>query len=89
MTKSILAVALATLCGCGGLVDSDRAVQAVEDLGFSDVRVVDRSNVFPQFDGCGEKEAAAFSVQGKNPSGKTVQVTVCCGLMFKGCTVRH
>lgn len=89
MKSIVMMLACCVLTGCGEFVEADRAVGAVEDLGFTDVRVVDRSNVFPQLYGCDKREVVAFKVEGKNPRGNTVNVTVCCGMVLKGCTVRH
>ena len=72
----------------GAFVSQDVAVRAVEALGFSDIQVTDHSWFAVGMRGCDGKDAARFTVQAKNTTGKKVGVYVCSGLVFKGATVR-
>ena len=85
----IIAV-LVVAVGCGAAVDKATAKQTAERAGFTDVQVLDKSVVAPQWqNGCGEGDAAGFAMQGKNPAGYVVNFSVCCGWPFKSCTIRY
>jgi len=76
------------LTATGYLVDEKNAVKAAEMLGMTEVVVIDRANVLVGMRGCGDQDAARFDVSAKNPKGSPVTFSVCCGWMFKGCTLR-
>ena len=61
---------------------------AVEDLGFNEVKVVDTHRFLVAFQGCGSDDSISFDVEAKNAQGRPANVTVCCGMWLKGCTVR-
>ncbi len=65
---------------------NSKAVQAAIDEGYTDVQ-----SQGVAFLGCGKDDSMITSehVLAKNSNGKTLELTVCCGLIFKGCTVRH
>ena len=77
------------MTGCGLLVSEDDAVQAAQNAGLTRVVVTDTHVFFAGFAGCAKDDAAGFDVSGVNPNGQRVEVTVCCGAVFKGCTVRY
>lgn len=90
MDKRIALLAVVgLLVGCGEMIDKNVAVQTMENAGFKDVRVTGQHGIAPGWYGCGEDDAVAFDVNGKNPAGKQVSATVCCGLVLKNCTVRY
>ncbi|MBP6945173.1 hypothetical protein KBD61_04455 [Patescibacteria group bacterium] len=90
MTKKIGLFTIASLMlGCGELVSTDRAVQAVRDDGFTNINVVEQHGVAPTLYGCDKHDAVAFEVTATNSQQRRVNLTVCCGLVFKGCTIRH
>jgi hypothetical protein len=77
--RLILCCALA-LSGC---TDSSATIRTLESAGFSDITVTGYA-----FFQCGEDDTSHTGFRAKNPSGKYVEGTVCCGLVLKGCTVR-
>ena len=83
----ICAVALG-VASCGEFVSPSVAVSAAEMAGFTNVSVVSKSGIMPEWSGCSKGDAVAFHMNGKNPIGKEVSFLVCCGLVLKGCTVR-
>jgi hypothetical protein len=74
--------------GRGACVDASTATRSLETQGYSAVRVTDRHNWFPVWNGCADGDAVAFDCAAKNPAGRDAQVTVCCGWWLKSCTVR-
>lgn len=63
-----------------------KAYQAVEDEGYTNIRE-DGTAIF----GCSEDDSILVSrnITATNSNGKDVNLAVCCGLIFKGCTIRH
>lgn len=59
------------------------AKAAVEAQGFSDVRVGE----WEAFS-CGQGDTLSRRFTAKNPAGNRVSGIVCCGMFFKGCTIR-
>lgn len=80
---------LLSVTGCGELVSSDRAIQAVRDEGFTEVNVREQHGIAPRFYGCVRGDSVAFDVTATNVQHRRVNLTVCCGLILKGCTIRH
>lgn len=74
--------------GCGFLVDEDQAVRAVNNMGFTEVRVESKHVFFLSFRGCSKNDKAGFTVVGRNPKGDIVRLLVCIGWPFKGATIR-
>jgi hypothetical protein len=89
MHLAAVVTGMGLLAGCGEMVDKDLAVQTMEKAGFKDVRVTAQHGINPTFYGCGKDDAVAFNVSAQNPTGKQVTATVCCGLVFKNCTIRY
>lgn len=65
-----------------------RARHAVENLGYTKVRVVKKGMAWGALGGCSDKDVAKFDVIGRDPSGIYRHVTVCAGVPFGGYTVR-
>lgn len=87
ITASLLAFVVA---GCGEAVSDSRAREALTDEGYTGIAIKAQHGVSPHLiGGCGEDDAVAFDASAKNSVGKIVNVTVCCGLIIKGCTIRH
>ena len=72
----------------GSCADEEQAIRAAENLGFSEVKVIEKSIWFIGFKGCSASDAALFEVVAKNPVGREVEVGVCVGWPFKGATMR-
>lgn len=79
MKRILLAFVLLASAGCHSETDFVHAVQA---QGFRGVYLTGYAWV-----GCG-RDGYGHHFVGINPAGSEVQGTVCCGLAFKGCTVR-
>jgi hypothetical protein len=77
------------LAGCGEMVDKSRAVEAMEAAGYKNVIVTDQHGLAPGWYGCGKDDAVAFDVTATNPVGARTKAVACCGLIMKGCTIRH
>jgi hypothetical protein len=67
-----------------GPPDNSKAVRAMENIGFSDVTVVNRSYVSFQ---CGRGDIVEYTVKATNARGERVTMIVCTGWL-KGATVR-
>jgi len=76
------------VAGCGAFVSEDVPVQALNDEGYTNVRVISSHWLFPRFYGCSKEDHVSFECVGERDS-KTVSLTVCSSLWFKGSTVRH
>lgn len=85
----IIMVALVFLItgACGAMTPESKAINAAEDVGYTDVTVVDKSIFFTQFLGCGKEDTARFTVRGVSPRDEVREVHVCAGVL-KGGTVR-
>ena len=66
----------------------EKAVETLRVQGFTDVKVTDTDRMFVGWSGCSDKDGVAHHATATNPRGERVTLTVCCGLWFKGCTVR-
>lgn len=70
--------------------DSIGAISAAEASGFQNVKVVSTHRfISAYFNGCDKNDWKATAMTATNPIGKTVTITVCEGLLFKGATIRH
>lgn len=83
--KKILMLSL-VLAGC--TYDPKIAIKAMEDEGYTDVKVTDTS-VWPETHGCSRGDGVAFDVTAKNIRDKEIKAVVCCGTNYKACTIRH
>ena len=83
-------VVLARLMPWGFWVSSDRAVDTMEMEGWAQVRVEARHEWAPHWiGGCDQFDTIAFEITGINAANKPSSATVCCGFIFKECTIRH
>lgn len=86
----LAAVVFGGMRGCNHPSDQ-AAVNAAENQGFTEVQVNDRHDWAVSWHGCGSDDAVAFDMSGKNPQGREVSFTMCCGTTWsngKGCTMR-
>lgn len=72
----------------GACVLKSDAIEAAENMGFTEAEVLDKNIWFMGFRGCSGGDAAMFELKAKNPAGKVVNINVCIGWPFKGATVR-
>ena len=72
----------------GSYVSDEKIVTAVENQGFSDVKILDKDVTFVSWRGCSKGDDAAFQVEATNSLGKRVPLTACAGWPFKGVTIR-
>ena len=85
MRNSLRLLALLVLSSTASTACSsqDTAVQHFQDMGFSNVRVVDTSYVHL----CGKGYDTEFTIAATNPAGRQVRMNACCGFM-RGCVTR-
>ena len=69
------------------VVDEGKGTRALENLGFTNVHVVDKSVFLVQLRGCDKSDSVKFTVEGTDSSGVVRQLEVCAGLL-KGGTIR-
>jgi hypothetical protein len=67
-----------------GCTDTNGTVRTLKSSGYTEISV----GGYDWFS-CGEDDWSATTFHAKNPNGEYVSGTVCCGLFFKGCTVRY
>lgn len=82
----VLGIAFALGRGC--FVSEEDATEAVEKQGYRVKEVVDKDVLFVGWRGCSDNDAAGFDMKVVNPAGQETEIKVCCGAVFKGCTVR-
>lgn len=87
-SKDILAFILATAISClvllfSGCTDPDRSTEILLRQGFTEIQ-------FTGYDwfACSEDDTYSTGFTAVGPTGINVEGTVCCGLLFKSCTVR-
>lgn len=85
--KKLLVIIVLFCVSCGALVPESDAIDAMEKLGFENVYITGSNFVAPVFSGCGQDDSVAFDATGQR-HGQTIKATVCCGAIFKGCTIR-
>ena len=56
--------------------------------GWQECRLVDRTAWFVGLSGCDGRDAHLYKVTGKLAAGADAGAVVCCGALFKGCTIR-
>ena len=71
----------------GIFIGEQIAVRALENQGFTNVRIVDKQWFLVGMRGCG-RDAAKFTARAVNPAQREVDIFVCVGWPFKGVTVR-
>ncbi len=65
-------IGLSTLAGA--LVSSSKATNALENLGYTNVHIIDKSIWFIELRGCSKDDQALFVVEGTGPDGKVRQL---------------
>ena len=83
-----LLIGLVLVVGCGYFVGEERPRKAAEDMGFTAVTVTSRSVVLSGWNGCGKDDGVEFDAVATNVNKAKVNLTICCGAILKGCTVR-
>lgn len=63
------------------------ACDALDAQGFTGCQVKARHVLPSGYLGCG-RDGLGFEAVATNPAGQRVPMLVCCGLLFKGCTLR-
>lgn len=76
--RSLLLVAALLAC-----TDNNAAGYTLKAHGFSDISLTGWSPM-----SCAEGDASSTGFVATNPRGERVEGVVCCGLVFKNCTVR-
>ena len=71
----------------GIFVGPSIAIRALENQGFSNIRIVEKQWFLVSMRGCGQ-DAVKFTARAVNPAHKEVELFVCVGWFFKGATVR-
>lgn len=80
MTVRALLFALVLLAGC---TDESSARDSLDAQGFTDI-VITGWEPFS----CGEDDDTSTGFTAINSNGEPVEGVVCCGFVFKGCTIR-
>ena len=75
----VFAIAVA-LGGCDNAAETDRTLRAA---GFTEIVVTGWAPM-----ACGKDDTWSTGFTAKNPNGRHVSGVVCCGLIFKSCTIR-
>jgi len=76
----LMLVTALTITSC---TDSNASIEAVEAMGMTDVQIIGYSPFSCSNDDFSSTEFSAVNSQGQHVNG-----VVCCGLLFKNCTVR-
>lgn len=83
----LLAILFVVPPACSAATDDQKAIDAAENLGFTEVEIISKSAVYHVFGDCAKSDDARYKMSGINPAGKRVEFVVCAGV-FKGGTVR-
>jgi hypothetical protein len=85
--RHLVAIMAVFIMGCGNLVSDQRVISAVEKQGYTNIQIVKKHILFPDYCGCGEGDDAAYDMIATNALGKSVDLIACAGIT-KGVTVR-
>lgn len=80
MKKFTFVILAVVLAAC---TDEAGTRKTLRNAGFTDVEITGYS-----WWACGDDDTFHTGFRAKNPRGETVEGTVCCGGLTKGCTVR-
>lgn len=83
MKAFVTMVALAALVALGACSDADETRRTLKSAGYSNIQTTGWSAF-----SCGKDDTYSTGFVATNPSGQRVEGVVCCGLVFKGCTIR-
>lgn len=82
MKLKLIAFILILFVFVAGCTSADKATSTLENAGYTDVTIGGYD-----FLGCGQDDFSHTEFTAKNPAGKEVSGTVCCGVLKK-CTIR-
>lgn len=80
MKKITLLLLLLVASGC---TDDSNAKRTLYNSGYTDIHLTGWKPLT-----CDEKDFSSTGFRAKNPAGRIVTGVVCCGMLFKSCTVR-
>jgi hypothetical protein len=80
LTLVLLFGVLPSAIGC---TDEDSTRRILTSQGYTDIKIEGYS-----FTGCSKDDGVRTEFTARSPIGTYVQGVVCCGLLFKNCTVR-
>lgn len=80
--KYALAV-VGIVVGCAACANDEDTIRTLRSSGYTDIRTTGWSPM-----SCGKDDTFETGFSAVNPAGIRVNGVVCCGLVFKGCTVR-
>tara|TARA_Y100000310_G_scaffold9871_1_gene10580 strand:+ start:504 stop:761 length:258 start_codon:yes stop_codon:yes gene_type:complete len=83
MRKLVAIIVFCSTLLIGGCTDTDSSQRALRSLGFTNIQWTGYD-----FFGCSEDDFFHTGFTATNGNKKRVTGTVCCGLLFKNCTVR-
>ena len=79
--ERLIVIALAVLLfGCGAMVSDQDAIRAANDQGYSDVVILEKHYIAPEFFGGSKNDDVAFEARAKNPLGREVHIIISGGL---------
>lgn len=81
--KLSLIIATVGLLALAGCTDEANTVRTLDSAGYTEIQTTGYS----WFE-CGKDDTFHTGFRAKNPAGKVVEGTVCCGMWSKGCTIR-
>ena len=85
MKKTIIALGLGLIAIIAtGCTDENATRSTLQKSGYTDIEITGYS----WFE-CGKDDTFHTGFKAKNPHGDVVEGTVCCGMVFKGCTIRY
>ena len=76
----MIIVGLMLFSGC---TDDSNSVRTLRSAGYSNIKITG----WEPFS-CSEDDGFSTGFKATNPTGQTVTGVVCCGFVFKGCTIR-
>lgn len=83
MKKTLITLAVTLGLLMVACTDEAGARHALDSAGYTEIELTG----FNAFE-CGDDDGTATGFTAKNPAGKRVSGTVCCGIFAKGCTIR-
>lgn len=78
--KKLILLSVLAMTGC---TDEAATRSTLDKSGYTDIVITGYSPWV-----CGDDDTYETGFRAKNPAGKIVEGTVCCGALTKGCTVR-
>lgn len=81
--RKLIIIAAFLLASCAQTSSDSPAAETLRKSGYTDIELTGWSPFK-----CDEKDTFSSGFRAKNSNGSTVEGVVCCGLIFKGCTVR-